>query len=479
VDTLVAVKTKLTLVAGLVLGLTACSGGPASKPTDEVPADWTKTGRSDAAFPVPSLAPGVDYTVPVEAEIKQALDRVRGYFERSTPYRIVDTASGQPVTTMPATPTKTIGIDLKPGEFNDWTYSMGVVLAGMLLATDVTGDQSFRNYTIKNFDFIFDHIEFFREQAKQFGPQQYGYRRYLNMRELDDCGAIGAALIKAFRVKADPRYRAGIDVVADFISNKMSRLPDRTLARHRPQWPTIWSDDAYMSIPFLAQMGDLTGDKKYLDDASHQVIKYAEHLMDKNTGLFDHTLFVNSGEADPVFHWGRGGAWVVMAMTELLSVLPEKHPQRAKVLELYRKTLRGHVMVQSGTGLWHQLLDRPDSYLETSATAMLSFSIARGVNRGWLPLTYAPVAQTAWQAVEQRIRPDGMVEGICYATTAAYDAVYYYNRPTRIDAMQGYGPVLMAGAEMITMLRSFDIDHTLNTFHYRPKGATKTPGGLP
>jgi hypothetical protein len=72
-----------------------------------------------------------------------------------------------------------------------------------------------------------------------------------------------------------------------------------------------------------------------------------------------------------------------------------------------------------------------------------------------------------------------MVEGICYATTAAYDPVYYYNRPTRLDAMQGYGPVLLAGAEVITMLRTFDIDSTLNTFHYRPKGQAKTPGGQP
>jgi rhamnogalacturonyl hydrolase YesR len=478
VITLAAFQRNLVLATGLVLGLAAC-GAPAPAGGDgDTAADWKKTGRSDANFPAPSLAPGVDYTVPVEADIKAALDRVRGHFERSTPYRVVDTATGQVVTDF-SKPSKTVGIDLKPGEFNDWTYSMGVVLAGMLLATDVTGDPAYGQYTIKNFDFIFDHIEYFREQAKQFGPQPFGYRRFLNMRELDDCGAIGAALIKAFRVKADPRYRAGIDVVADFISNKMSRLPDRTLARNRPQPQVIWSDDAYMSIPFLAQMGDLTGDRKYLDDAAHQVIKFADYLMDPATGLFDHARFMSAGDADPPFHWARGDAWVIMAMAELLSVLPEQHKDRARVLAIFRRSLQGHVVLQSSTGFWHQLLDRPDSYLETSATAMLAFAIARGVNRGWLPLTYAPVAQAAWQAVAQRIREDGQVEGICFATTAAYDALYYYNRPTRLDAMQGYGPVLMAGAEMITMLRSFDIDHTLNTFHYRPKGVTRTPGGLP
>jgi hypothetical protein len=65
------------------------------------------------------------------------------------------------------------------------------------------------------------------------------------------------------------------------------------------------------------------------------------------------------------------------------------------------------------------------------------------------------------------VRPDGRIEDICVSTTAAYDAVYYYNRPRELGAMQGYGPVLMAGAEVITMLRSFDIERRLNTFHYR------------
>ena len=72
--------------------------------------------------------------------------------------------------------------------------------------------------------------------------------------------------------------------------------------------------------------------------------------------------------------------------------------------------------------MWHQLLDRTDSYLETSATAMFTFAIARGVNRGWISPAYAPVAQTGWRALEQRVRPDGQIEGICVGTTAAYDA---------------------------------------------------------
>jgi hypothetical protein len=137
-------------------------------------------------------------------------------------------------------------------------------------------------------------------------------------------------------------------------------------------------------------------------------------------------------------------------------------------MEIFKRGARGAVETQSGTGLWHQLLDRTDSYLETSASAMFTFAIARGVNRGWLPVYYAPVAQTGWRAIEQRVRPDGQIEGICVGTTAAYDAVYYYHRPTALNAMQGYGPTLMAGPRS-SRCSAADVRRMNNTFYYAPK----------
>jgi unsaturated rhamnogalacturonyl hydrolase len=421
----------------------------------------------DPAFSQPSVAPGVDYTVPTKAEIKATLDRIRDHFVQATPYRIIDVATGAPITDF-SRPVRNAGIDARHGEYNDWTYSMGVVLAAMIHASEVTGDPSFLAYTLKDFDFIFDHLDYFRAQAAAFGPQRHGYGRMFDMKELDHCGAIGAALIKAYGKKPDPRYRPMIDVVADFISNKMFRLPDGTLGRPRPQPVSLWVDDFYMSIPFLAQMGRLTGDDRYYDDAAKQVIQMSARLLDPATNLFDHSWFANA-TYDPKFFWGRGAGWALMAMAELLSVLPENHRDRPKVLDIFQRGVQGAAAVQGPTGLWHQLLDRTDSYLETSASAMFTFAIARGVNRGWLAPVYAPVAQTGWTAMAQRVRLDGQIEGICVGTTAAYDAVYYYNRPTDLDAMQGYGPVIMAGAEVMTMIERFDIERVNNTFHYRAR----------
>jgi rhamnogalacturonyl hydrolase YesR len=450
------------LLTGLVLG--AMAAAAQAQTALQWPGATGPLGKSDPTFSQPSLAPGVDYTLPTEAEIKAVLDRVREHFERSTPYRIIDTATGTPVTDL-SKPTKTAGIDNRQGEFNDWTYSMGVVLAGMQHVAEVTGDARYQQYAVKNFDFIFDHLAFFRQQAREFGPQSYGYRRLLEMRELDDCGAIGAALVKLYARKADPRYREGVALADEHIAKRQKRLADGTLARPRPVPVALWVDDAYMSIPFLAQMGVLTGERRYFDDAAQQVIGMSQRLFDESKGLYDHAWFEDAPN-DARFFWGRGAGWMLMAMGELLGVLPADHPQRGRVLAQFQRAAQGVAAVQSGTGMWHQLLDRTDSYLETSATAMFTFAIARGVNRGWLSPAYAPVAQTGWRALQQRVRPDGQIEGICVGTTAAYDAVYYYNRPTALNAMQGYGPTLMAGAEMITLLRNFSVRKVNNTFYY-------------
>ena len=427
-----------------------------------------RQGQSDPSFTQPSLAPGVDYTVPTEAEIKADLNRILEYYVRSTTYEIVDTATGKPITDF-THPIKTAGPKTSAGEFGDWTYSNGVALAGMIQVTQATGDKRYEDYTLRTFDFIFEHEPYFRAQAKEFGPQRSGYGRLMEMHELDDCGAIGAALVKAYASKQDSHYRAAIDQVAAFITTKQLRMPDGTLARARPQLPySLWLDDAYMSIPFLAQMGKLTGERKYYDDAARQANLMSARLFNPANELFAHAWFENT-KYPQRFYWGRSAGWGMMAIAELLSVLPEDHPDRPQILDLFQRAAQGLSATQSGTGMWHQLLDKPDSYLESSATAMFTFAIARGVNRGWLMPTYAPIAQTGWQALRQRIRDNGQIDGICVGTTAAYDAVYYYNRPTSLEAAQGYGATLMAGAEMITLLRNFDVERKLNTFHYHRK----------
>src|SRR5262249_20861755 len=147
----------------------------------------------------------------------------------------------------------------------------------------------------------------------------------------------------------------------------------------------------------LAQMGKLTGEGRYYDDAVRQVRQIAARLYKPATGLFAHTWNLENAGNHPQYYWGRANGWCFMAMVELLDVLPETHPGRGEVLKLLRSQAEALANTQSGSGLWHQLLDKTDSYLETSCTAMFTYGLARAVNRGWLdPFSYAPVAVAGW-----------------------------------------------------------------------------------
>jgi rhamnogalacturonyl hydrolase YesR len=338
------------------------------------------------------------------------------------------------------------------------SYEWGVTYSGMLRAGQTTGDARFTDYVAKRMKFISDIGPMFREQILARDPaaggrtgMQVPLRGLIAPRSLDDCGSLCAAMIKATRAGVGGDLRPYIDTSIAFISGGQYRFADGTLARHRPLPDTLWLDDLYMSVPALAQMGKLTGERRYYDDAVKQVLQFSERMFVKEKGLWMHGWTLTMAD-HPAFHWGRANGWALMATAELLDVLPEDHPGRQAVLDIYRAHVRGLIACQSGDGLWHQLLDRPDSYLETSASAIFVYNIARGINRGWLdPLTYGPAVSIGWNAVAQKVNAKGQVEGTCIGTGLAFDPAFYYYRPTHVLAAHGYGPVLLAGAEVIEL----------------------------
>jgi rhamnogalacturonyl hydrolase YesR len=272
---------------------------------------------------------------------------------------------------------------------------------------------------------------------------------------LDDAGAMCAAMIKAEQDGIDADLNPMIDNFIDYISNKQQRFADGTLARNRPQPNSLWLDDLFMSVPALAQMGKYSGETKYYDDAIKQVVQFSNRMFNTEKGLFMHG-WIEGMDEHPQFHWARANGWAIMTMVELLEVLPADYPGRDKVLDLLKRHIRGLANYQSPQGFWHQLIDKNDSYLETSATAIYTYSIARAINRGYIdPQVYGPMVCLAWNAVATKVNDKGQVEGTCVGTGMGFDPAFYYYRPINVFAAHGYGPVLLAGAEMIELLKNY------------------------
>lgn len=398
----------------------------------------------------------VAYTIPDADTILQVLHQVRRYYESTGKLTVINGKTGEPVTDF-----SVLNPDARipEGLSSEWSYTNGVVFSAFEYLRKITGDTVFFANNRRFYDFVVRTLPYFRKNREKYGKQAAGWPAILDMHALDDCGSIGAALIKTYQQEKNKNYTGLIGLIDDFITNKQYRLDDGTLARHRPQFTSLWADDIYMSVPFLANMGVLSGNTKYFDDAIRQIVQMADRLYIPQKELFDHGWNLTSGAYDPRFFWGRANGWILMSMTELLGVLPADYPGRDKVLHLYRSLVRSIASLQDGTGFWHNLLDKTDTYLETSCTAMFTFAIAKGINEGWINHVYGPVAITGWNAIRTAIQTNGAVEGTCEGTTFAHDNTYYYNRGKSIHATHGYGPVFYAGAEMIRLLRNdkFDI----------------------
>jgi unsaturated rhamnogalacturonyl hydrolase len=231
-------------------------------------------------------------------------------------------------------------------------------------------------------------------------------------------------------------------------------LQDGTLAHKRPRPESVWADDMYMGVPLLAQTAAATNDKEMFDDAAKQVIQINEKLFIKSKGLYTHGWASDNIDNHPYHYWGRANGWCAVAVVELLDLLPEDHPARPQLVQILRAHAQGIAETQSGVGMWRQVMDRPDSYLETSCTAMFSYALAKGVNHGWLDAaTYGPVAIAGWDGLMTKVSEDGHLSNVCIGTNYAEDFVYYYHRPA-VDDMHGYGPVILAGSEMIKLVKN-------------------------
>jgi rhamnogalacturonyl hydrolase YesR len=459
----------LSLLAALaVLGTPAHAGNPADGPYRN-PDNKSKTDPAEGTYPVP-------YKKPVVAEIEASLQRIRGFIDAQTPTRVVHKGSGAEITDF-TTPAQDAIVPVTGMDFGLQVYEMGVIHAGMLKAAQVTGDKRFSDLTARHFQFFADRLPYFRAQQERFHlDRANSFARFLDPRSLDDAGAMCAAMMRARRAHVGPDLGAQIKVCGDWVAKRQFRLPDGTLARERPQAVSLWADDMYMGIPALAELGRMTGERAYYDDAVRNALQMTGYLYNPQLGLYTHGWNANNPDA-PQFYWARANGWAVLAMADLLDVLPKDHPGYPQVLAQLRKALRGIAQLQSGSGLWHQMLDRNDSYLETSASAIFVYVLAHAVNEGWIsPVTYGSIAQAGWAGLSTRIGERGQVEGTCVGTTFAGDQVYYYNRPVSAAALHGYGPTLLAGAEMIRLLNNpaIDIQYRVRTYHYVPKDGGQT-----
>ena len=99
-------------------------------------------------------------------------------------------------------------------------------------------------------------------------------------------------------------------------------------------------------------------------------------------------------------------------------------------------------------------MDKTETYLETSASAMFTYGFAHAVNQGWIDRTaFQDVALSGWRGIVPQVNETGQVENTCVGTGLGWTNTFYATRPVSVFAAHGYGPVLLAASEIIQLVR--------------------------
>jgi rhamnogalacturonyl hydrolase YesR len=329
----------------------------------------------------------------------------------------------------------------------EWHYANGQMAEAILALGDMTGERDFTEWVERYCRTILSTLEEFRRQY-EYLHERTGYNsRIFRRAMLDDAAAPCLPFIALTRRGTITGARPLIDSMAAWVSGRQTRLPDKTFCRPEPEAGTVWADDLFMSVMFLLKLGELTGEMRYVDDAASQVVGIYERLFDPGKGLSTHAWF-DLEKRRSIAYWGRANGWMAWGISEALLRVPNTHPRYARILELFRQQMEGLLRAQGQDGMWHQLLDHPETYEETSCTAMFVIAMARGVRNGWLGAGYLTAARLGWGGVRNRVAADGTVTGICQGTGVGSDLKFYETRKTPPHDPRGLGAVIMAGIEM-------------------------------
>jgi rhamnogalacturonyl hydrolase YesR len=205
----------------------------------------------------------------------------------------------------------------------------------------------------------------------------------------------------------------------------------------------------FMITMVQAQAYRATGNHEYINRAAKEMVVYLDQLQ-KSNGLFYHA-------PDVPYFWGRGDGWMAAGMSELLRSLPQDNPDRPRIMEGYKKMMAALLKYQDANGMWHQLIDNPNAWPETSSTGMFAFAFITGVKEGWLDAdTYGPAARKAWLALIPYLDKNWDIHDVCQGTnkynpqTDGPDGTaYYMARQKNIGDLHGQAPILWCATALL------------------------------
>jgi rhamnogalacturonyl hydrolase YesR len=332
-------------------------------------------------------------------------------------------------------------------------YRFDVQLQALLVVGDAVGESRY--------------LEFVQEVMSRRGMPP-GHRRsweteYFSSLSFDVFARTrDKAYVEPFLVESR-KYRAealrAFDGIISYYRPELSRNDDEPFLRLptgdvylKRDWDPILLDQVQEYASRMAKAGCLSADMTFYRETLSQIGLLRAALRDPKTGLWGHARgWFDSGTRIAATKWGRGQAWLLRGLVEALTYLPPDSPEALRATEILKEMAATLVTYQDSTGFWRQVVDRPESYEETSATGLISYYLARAVRQKFLPeQPYRAAAIKSYEALARsKVSADGTVYGGSIGTPPLPSVDDYLGWKRRINDSHAVAAVLLSAAGRI------------------------------
>ena len=341
------------------------------------------------------------------------------------------------------------------GAKNKWNYIDGCMIKAVLEMNNITGDEDYLKFADNFIDYYVNEDG----SIKTFSETEY------NIDNINE----GKVLFELYERTGKEKYRHGLDTIYSQLKTH-PRTEDGNFW-HKDIYPhQVWLDGLYMAQPFYTEYETKFNSLGNYKDIFTQFKNVEKYMKDPATGLYYHGYDSSKSMfwCDPATglsknFWGRALGWYVMAIIDVVEAMDEQMFYEYRyMMDLFKDAIDALIKVQSPTGMWYQVVDKPEvegNYLETSASAIIAYAILKGVRLGVLPERYREAGMKCfWDICDRYLtEKDGKFSlgGICLVAGLGGkeqrdgSVPYYLSEPVVEDEAKGVAPFLLCYTEII------------------------------
>jgi len=340
------------------------------------------------------------------------------------------------------------------GAQNKWNYIDGCMIKAVIEMYYITKNKDYLKFA----DEFIDYYILEDGTIKTFDAEEY------NIDNINE----GKVLFDLHALTGKEKYLKAISTIYKQLETH-PRTEEGNFWHKKIYENQVWLDGLYMAQPFYMAYETKFNNLTNYKDIFNQFLSVEKYMKDDKTGLYYHGYDTSKSMywCDPKTglsknFWGRAMGWFVMSIIDVIEVMDDQMFYEYRYLmEMFRSAIDALIQVQSETGMWYQVLDKPEvdgNYLETSASAIIAYAILKGVRLEVLPERYKENGHKAfWDICNQYLEDENGIlslGGICLvAGLGGKDyrdgsVAYYLSEPVVKNEAKGVAPFLLCYTEI-------------------------------